>query len=33
LPGISPPLPLDPMEELLQREGVAIQPEDLKSSR
>jgi hypothetical protein len=30
LPGISPPRPLDPIEELLQHERIEIRPEDRK---
>jgi hypothetical protein len=33
LPGISPPRPLDPLEELMRREGIEILPEDRKPSR
>jgi hypothetical protein len=33
LPGISPTRPLDPIEELLQREGIEITPEDRKPKR
>jgi hypothetical protein len=33
LPGISPARPLDPIEEVLKREGIEITPEDRKPRR
>jgi hypothetical protein len=33
LPGVLPARPLDPIEELLKREGIEILPEDRKPSR
>jgi hypothetical protein len=32
LPSVSPPQPLDPIEELMGREGIEILPEDRKPS-